>query len=352
MPKILVADLFGTLIPDDIEYTNYLYGNIDKWKTNNKIYEILNDKSYSEYLIEKLCLQCANDLKKFLNDGNELIIVSDLAAHEINLPFLYEKFIKKLTNYCNKTFKFYIVVKGGAGDFDKKDLQSYITENYMENGINYIIYKGYKFGLLDKKEDVFKGAQCEFNLDEYELYSIGNDYKDIPMLVKCIELGGKSSLLEYELYSNKKFSETTLDEAINYRLSIERYIFLERKMLKQEPNYSQLDVYERLKIKMKYIHFEGEISTSERIEWYKKRKEELYQEVRKGNITLEQLIKEKLIFDLCQTSINNCLEKKTFAENNLDKIDMYSIFRDYCNKVLNCDFKEKIGKSPVKLLKP
>lgn len=340
MPKILVADLFGTIIPNNILNANYLYGNIDKYKDIN---EICYDKNQHEYLIEKLCLQCANDLKKFLNDGNELIIASDLSAHELNLNFIYEEIIEKILKYCDKDFTLYMVTKGGAASFNLEELKSYITEEYSEHGIDYIVFEGYKIGLINRKEDIFKVVESKFNLQECELYSIGNDYKDIPMLVRCIELGGKSSLLNYNLYSNELLSRTTLDKAICERIQRENHILLEKELLKDHPGFSLLDKY-------KYL-MERRL-TSEYNRWYEKRKEELYQEVRKGNITLEQLIKEKLIFGLCQTAINHCLEKKTFIENNLDKIDMYSTFRDYYNKVLNCDFKEKIEKSPVKLLKP
>lgn len=319
-----MADLFGTIIPNNILNANYLYGNIDKYKDIN---EICYDKNQHEYLIEKLCLQCANDLKKFLNDGNELIIASDLSAHELNLTFIYEEIIEKILKYCDKVFTLYMVTKGGATSFNLEELKSYITEEYSEHGIDYIVFEGYKIGLINRKEDIFKVVESKFNLQ----------------VVRCIELGGKSSLLNYNLYSNELLSRTTLDKAICERIQRENHILLEKELLKDHPGFSLLDKY-------KYL-MERRL-TSEYNRWYEKIKEELYQEVRKGNITLEQLIKEKLIFGLCQTAINHCLEKKTFIENNLDKIDMYSTFRDYYNKVLNCDFKEKIEKSPVKLLKP
>lgn len=341
MPKILVADLFGTIIPNNILNANYLYGNIDKYKDIN---EICYDKNQHEYLMEKLCLQCANDLKKFLNDGNELIIASDLSAHELNLTFIYEEIIEKILKYCGKNFNLYMVTKGGASGFRLEELKPKITEEYNEHGIDYIVFEGYKIGLLDKKEDIFKVVQSKFDLEEYELYSIGNDYKDIPMLVRCIELGGKSSLLNYNLYSNELVLRITLDQAICYRLRRENYILLEKKLLKDHPNFSLLD-------RSKYLM--ERMLTPEYNRWYEERKEELYEEVRKGNITLDLLIKENLIFGLCQTAINHCLQKKTFIENNLDEIDMYSTFRDYYNKVLSGNSKnEQIQNSNVKLLKP
>lgn len=350
MPKILVADLFGTIIPDYIQTTNYLYGKIDKY---NDINQIWNDKSYNAYLMEKLCLQCANDLKKFLNDGSELIIASDLSSHDLNLTFIYEEIIEKILKYCNKNFTLYMVTKGGAASFNLEELKSHITEEYIEHGIDYIVFEGYKIGLIDRKEDIFKVIKGKFNLEEYELYSIGNDDKDIPMLVKCIELGGKSSLLNYGLYSNELLSRTTLDEAIGDRISRESYILCEKKVLKNYPNFSQLNEDKIFEINNQYIYLGKRRFNPEYTRWYEKRKEELYQEVRKGNITLDQLIKEKLIFELCQSAINHCLQKKTFTENNLDRIDMYSTFRDYYNKVLSGNSKkEQIPNPPVKLLKP
>ncbi len=350
MPKILVSDLFGTLIPDSIIGANYLYGDINAYKDIN---EICNDKDYHAYLMKKLCLQCANDLKKFLNNGNKLIIVSDLSSHELNLTFIYEEIIEKILKYCNKNFTLYMVTKGGAASFDQEKLKSHITEEYNEYGIHHIIFDGYKIGLLDQKKDIFKVIKEKFNLEEYELYSVGNDYADIPMLVSCMELGGKSSLLNYNLYFNECLLKTTLEDEIHDKIYKESLILGEKEILKHYPNFSQLDDDKIFEIKKKYIYLGKRRTTSEYDQWYKNTKEKLYQDVREGKLSLDDLIKENIMFDLCQIALNHNLQKKTFIENNLDEIDMYSTFRDYYNKVLSIDSKkEDKKKAPVKSLKP
>lgn len=51
MNKILISDLFGTAIPENIETCDYLYG---KGMDRKKIDEISKDKKYNNYLLDKI----------------------------------------------------------------------------------------------------------------------------------------------------------------------------------------------------------------------------------------------------------------------------------------------------------
>lgn len=75
MKKILVADLLGTLVPDDPNLLNLLYGtrkNVDFVSMDAETYD------YWSGLTKKAINTMIEELKLFLSDGNELVIVTNL----------------------------------------------------------------------------------------------------------------------------------------------------------------------------------------------------------------------------------------------------------------------------------
>ncbi len=336
MNKILVADLFGTLIPNSMLEAHYLYG---KGNLDRSFDEICDDKEYHKYLMDKLSEQCINTLDKFLEEGNTLFIVSDLSGHDTGADFVLQEIIGRFHKYSDNQFQLYIVTTGGACDFHMDKLKDKVTQEYKENGINYIIYDGYPVGLIEKKEDVFKVIINRFDLKENKLYSLGNTSEDISMIVKCMELGGRGTLLNYVLYSNEVLNKKKLDEAIKTKIQMEYYLFTEKQMLEKFPDFSDMCSSERLNIKEKFM-YNNEYFGEAYDNFWKDRIIELYDEIRKGNLTLDELIKEDLIYTTVKIATHYYLEKKTLTENNWDEIDMYSTFRDYYNRVLSHDSKK------------
>lgn len=334
MAKILVSDLIGTLIPNNIMEVHNLYGKCREKDWNN----IFDDKEYHNYLMEKFPEQCINDLDKFLNDGNILYIVSDLSCHDSNIKFILDRIISRLHRYSNNDFNVFLVKYGGRCDFNLDLISNKITFKYTEEGVDYFIYDGYTVGIIPKKEDIFNIISNKYNIEENELLSIGNSKNDIPMLIKCMELGGKSSLLHYLLYSENNI---TLEEALSCKLDVEYHIKIEKEILDNFPNYSELDFYERNEIWNSYF-YKGDwfnYIIRERRKYNDEMLQKLYEEISQGNLTQDFIIKQYFIFKIILSSLET-LEKKTLTENNWDKIDMYSTFRDYYNRVLSHDSKK------------
>lgn len=338
MAKILISDLFGTLIPDTITQAHHLYA---KGSLDRDFNEICDDKEYHKYLMDKISEQCINTLDKFLEEGNTLFIVSDLSGHDTGADFVLQEIIGRFHKYSDNQFQIYFVTTGGTCGFHIDKLKDKITKEYTENGVNYIVYDGYPVGLLEKKEDVFKVIENRFDLNDYNLYSLGNTSEDVSMIIKCMELGGRGTLLNYVLYSNQNLSNITIDNAIAKRVSHEQYLLKEQRMLENFPEFSQKDNKERRYLKDKFIYrWDDEAFQEQESNLRKNRMLELYNELRNGNISLDQLIKEDLVFNIIKHASRHYLKNKTLTENNWDKIDMYSTFRNYYNRVLSYDSKK------------
>lgn len=339
MAKILVSDLMGTLVSDNILLFHHLYGKCIEKTWDN----IFDDKEYHKYLMDKFPKQCINVLDKFLNDGNVLYIVSDLSSHECDIKFILDRIIGSLHKYSNNDFNVFLVKTGGCGNFDLDSISNKITSKYTEDGVDYFIYDGYSVGIIDEKKDVFNVILSKYNIEENELLSIGNSGNDIPMLVKCMELGGKSSLLDYLLYQHNNI---TLEEALDKYFRVLFHIKKEKEILNNFPNYSELSNAERKKIEdAYYFNNNGFDFIKEGINYKNEILPLLYEKMRQGNLSKDFLIKQYLIFEIFKSFCYYKLEKKTLIENNWDKIDMYSTFSDYYNKILSTDSK-KLEKAP------
>lgn len=340
MSKILVTDLFGTLVPENFDQAHYLYGN----GKNLSLLEISKNKEYMRYLLEKVSEQSLNNLNKFLDEGNVVVIVSDLGAHDLTLSIILDELISKFHKYSNSQFSLYFVDNGASGKLDIDRLSGESSNNYVENGIKYFTYNGDTIGIINKKEEVFDVLKDKYKLEDYELFSIGNKDDDIPMLMKCIDLGGQGSLLNYELYIDDEINKQTLDEAILFKIKIEHELLTEQKLLSQNPNFNEMSSEEQAELKKKALYGGNYLSYFKSLREYKeKRQPEIYSELNEGKLDFEELIKQHLVFKTFYNGMIWGLEKKTLTENNWDQIDMYSTFRDYYNKVLSRDVTKKEG---------
>lgn len=267
MKKILVTDLFGTLVPDNFEQAHNLYGNGKK----PNLLEITGDKDYLRYLVEKISEQSMNDLNKFLDEGNIAFIVCNLTAHDITIDIILDKLIKRFHNYSDNNFYLFFVANDNAGYFDIKRLSNEATDKYVENGVNYFVYNNDKIVIIKKKEDVFDIIKNKYNLQDYKLFSIGNKQDDIPMLIKSVELGGRGSLLNYELYTDEELNKKMIDQAIVFKIRIEHLLLTEQELLSHNPNFSKMSQEEQCKLKQKYLYCGGLLKWFNSINEYKKK---------------------------------------------------------------------------------
>lgn len=205
MKKILVSDLIGTLFPYDYEEFNELYGDISKAELLKH-----DDEDYKKYLIDKMILILKNNLKPFLEDGNYLYIVTSVHDHE-SLDFIVKNFFLRIydifNEYSNNIFFF--------ASCNSRELNClYNIEEFekLNNGIA-SFNNGMTIVCIKDKEQVYEHIK---NIYDYHLYAVGDtESTDLKMLLKCIELGGKSCFIYESLYSNIRF---------NLGITLNRYI--------------------------------------------------------------------------------------------------------------------------------
>lgn len=212
MKKILVSDLLGTLVPDDPNLLNLLYGtrgNVDFLDIGSETYE------YWSGLTKKAINTMIEELKLFLSEGNELVIVTNLGHSciedtvDIYLKILYSE----LFQYHNQIQVFFM---GKDSDIQDKKL-------LVENGVKYIDIDGIKIGFVYKKEDVF---DC-INIDDKELYTIGNDVlTDSGMMIRCFDLKGSVGFIKYHLNEPVIEDEDTVNSYIRSLASEKRSLGL------------------------------------------------------------------------------------------------------------------------------
>lgn len=348
MTKILISDLFGTAIPDNIETCDYLYG---KGMKRKNIVEISKNKEYNNYLLDKIAQQFMFTLKNFLDDGNQLIIVSDLTGHDTTVDFILDEILNRFYKYNN--FRVYLVTKEGNSTFDIRKFSDKITKYYTENGISYMIYNGHKIGLIERKIQIFDILKKYYNLENADIYAVGNSSSDVPMLVKCIEKGGKSSILHNVFYTNKILTTQNAHDIIVEYVSHEYQLLKETELLQTYPDYSNFDKATRRKIRSQFNEFADDTAIQNRNEWCSKRISELHKFLRDGQIDIDYMQKQNLTFSMIVIATHHYLEKKTMIENQWDKISLFPTFRDYYNRVLNKSPEQNIEEknSGAKVLK-
>ncbi|MCI9434935.1 MAG: hypothetical protein HFI86_06675 [Bacilli bacterium] len=233
MLKIIVTDFFGTLMPDNIQVTEYQCGYGSNLINDQfRILDILNNTQYSNKILDKTISLIDNNIKDFLDEGNILKIV---AEHAEGISFFLEQVVpsfKSIKKYNNQ-------IEIWFADMEEDSNNSILEKSnlFKENNKTYFIYNNIKFGLLNKKEDIFDIIQQQYNLIDTNLYSLGNDIKDFSMLIKCIELGGISSIIKQNLYISPEYVNKSLNEIISYKVWIDYFIMIANIVFKENPNF-------------------------------------------------------------------------------------------------------------------
>lgn len=243
MKKILVADLFDTLLPNTPPYLSALYGMKLKNDLSSEYLE------YAEKFQDMAMQDLVLELNEYLKDNNELVVVTNLDHMSLDCltdQYIY-KILEELSKYKDK-IKLYLV--GRKGDLT----HSYSILNYAKvseiDGNICIDRNGIKFGFLTSKEDVFD----LIDITNKELFTIGDRPKvDLGMLLKGVELNGKASLIN--LYSseiaNEEYNDNTLTLKLKQALA---YYDLEEKAdrLIELFNNKELSINELYRIQFLY----------------------------------------------------------------------------------------------------
>jgi len=296
MKKVLFTDLFNTLISDGIS-TSY--------DSKNKEMEIV-----------------CRYINEFLKDGNYVAIVTSPGGHG-HLNKTFDDTLITINSFINKenssNFEYYLQIANKSMQNDNiinKDGKKYY---YIDSEVQGIC--------INKKEDAITDFLKSIKMP-YEIYAIGDSARDIPMLLKVKELGGKSSLIDMRLYRKNM----TIDELITKELDVE-FSFQIKKILKSMTLEEKMEGY-----------------TPELLSLYEKReerKQELYQILYNNDLNLQLIYENYSKFIECQdyyeqitshfSKDSYLYEDYPFDEDMLTKvmsIPCYSTFNEYYTKVL------------------
>ncbi len=329
MLKIIVTDFFGTLMPDDIQVAEYQCG----YGSNSindlfRISKILNNTQYSNKILDKTISLIDNNIKDFLDEGNILKIVTSNAGHAEGTNFFLEQIVPRFKSIEKYNGQIEIWFADMEEDSNNSILEK--SNLFKENNKTYFIYNNIKFGLLNKKEDIFDIIQQQYNLIDTNLYSLGNDIKDLPMLIKCIELGGISSIIKQNLYISPEYVNKSLNEIISYKAWIDYFIMIANMAFKEKPDfitYSYKD--KRTLIK----NMENQIPYNE---WIDGKKMELYHSLINQQLDIEQLLKEQVIYEIANQPFYDIDYNayKLFIEGLINKLRIHPTFRDFKDRTL------------------
>lgn len=328
MQKILITDFFGTLISSDIEQAEYKCGYGDLLDTSDRITNILKDEKYSSKILDKMFVLLDRELKDYLEDGNIIKIVTSDGGHCEGANWFIEQVVPRFNSL--KKYKSQIEVYFSNIRQDCCNSILDMVNIYKEKGCKYFNYNGVKFGILDKKEDIFDVIGTT-DLKLKELYAIGNEYDDFPMLTKCIMIGGKSALIKENLYRYKIYLSRTTHAIIGDKADMDYWLMIEDLTVKEVSDRSILNDYKALRKIIKDI-----CNKIPYEEWTKSRIIELYEDLRTQELDIQRIIEEPIIYEIAKLHMD--VEYRTFHEKKLDELRLYPSFRAFKNNELGNSF--------------
>lgn len=316
MAKILISDLFGTLVPHSVIRANYnyLYGN---------------DEDGFLQLLDDIFEPLVRDLTPFLEEGNSIKIVSMLdgrAPIDLILDVIVSRFYENLDDYKSQ-IEIYLCPEK-TEPIDPKDLKKPF-EQYEENGVSYYKYNNeFVFGVIQNKADIYDIIKEKYDIENDKIYCIGDSETDLLMLAECINLGGVSSLIMNNLWTYTEYREKSVDNIIWDKANMDYCLMIEQEILKSCPDYSNLNYFQRREIRNKVYN------DHDRESWVSARGAELCRLFNDGNLDVHGIFEDRVVYDMVSLHYDRYLEKKTFSENRADELFLYATFSDFSNDIL------------------
>ncbi len=197
-----------------------------------------------------------------------------------------------------------------------------ITE---ENNLTTVTtFEGIKVILLEEKKDIFKYINPGLSL----IYALGDSYNDLDMLMTCLFLGGRSSVINNEFYRTTE----NFNKILTNILGREEKILIDKLAYERYPNYPTLSPPKKSELKHKIAQ---EIITNDYIS---NQRIKIFNKALKGEIDLnrEQAINYIHNMIVSNNDISNLFysTNSAFPENKAYDIDVYPTFYDYYERVL------------------
>lgn len=322
MKKILVTDLLGTLIPDNMETLNYLYGD----GTQRGTYNNLKENNYGQEKNLARAFTALNvHLKDFLSTGNELNIVTSIDSH-MSPNELLQIFIRTLyQNLREYQSRMQTYFQTSNPERTIAYLREYATISEHEGMITATTPDNIAMHFLATKKAVFKHISTMGS----RLYAIGDTHNDLEMLTESLACGGRADFINYELY----LGHDDFCDILTRTLNREDSLLVEQTALMRYPNFYELSIEARDQIT---AQIRNELLTNEYV--YEQRIE-LYDQAFAGEINLNHLNSLNCVHKIItfHNMLADChfLGKKNFVpESTCSSIGMYPTFQDYYTRVL------------------
>lgn len=196
---------------------------------------------------------------------------------------------------------------------------------------------------IDKKENIIKDF-LNMTKQPYQIYGIGDNIYDIPMLLEILKYGGKSSIIGSDLYNDEYFgSKEYISQIIENQLKIEF-------QLEKEKICSNIESSENLSdSEYMYLYFNNEEIKALK-QRKAKRREDLYRLLYEGKLDVDEISRNFKKFSLC-------LEYKWFFESPINEMLCDSLFLNYpfneeiVNSVMNMPCYYSFNEYYTKVLK-
>ena len=290
MKKVLFTDLVDTLINSDNEWT--------------KEVEIV-----TRYLNE------------FLSKGNYVAVVTSPNGHG-SIGYIFNDMLIPLHQSVDKSFRdrlvYYLQGNGRIYEDDNVIKKNTHGKTYYlgNNGVHGI-------GVSKKEEAIDDFLQAK--KEPFSMYAIGDNDRDIPMLLRTQELGGFSSFID-----NSIDEEVSIKDIIDEQLFVEFHFSLQDEISKKKGS----EDYNKLTEEEMTIFIKRE-----------ERRKELYQLFNEGKLDIDKIKKDYYkIYELsnyqnfsCKLWPNDYYENYPFNKDMIDKIlsmGCFNSFEDYYVKVL------------------
>lgn len=328
MSKVLVTDFFGTLIPGNAFITDKLYGN--HRSVYNQNYQLdFSDKEKLDYAINKMNLHTSIFLKPFLEEGNRLVIVTSADSHD-PADWVYQNLVSEIIKYSSEyssQISLFFQSESTAQDV-LRNLKE-VVSIYEKDGVMYATdSNGFTFSLIRLKEQVFDFLTISGD----ELYAIGDDFPDFSMLSKCMQLGGKSSIINEFMLRPLPIEEIIIESASRDKyLKREEFIFERYPEINDTHNYSlviRAFLYDNV-----FDSFKNELRA-----YYWQKREEYYQQLANCSFNIfDELRKNELNYKIRLYNSIVAKQQKDIRikpEEWFEKVDMYPSFQNYYQRVL------------------
>ncbi len=319
--KVIVSDLFGTLIPESLAHFQYFSGK-DMMKFENDSYRI----NHTRELIDNIFKQLSIILDSYFSEGNLLYVVTSIDGHD-EPSYIFNEILTKLFMFNKKYQDQIFVFLSGIRQNSLEDLKS--TATVFEEKGNLVASNGIiNVHLINSKDDVFEFIRENNILSFYQLFSIGNHENDLRMLLKCLNLGGKSSLINYYLYDNPDMK--TSHQVLCKAASSNNRFFIREQLESENNGFSSLSVYEQEQViwERNLVDMQG----------FKTEYESLLNLMKTDGLDMDYLLRRQntiSIIDMYNDSITDDTPLIPIKRDLVEMIETYPTFRDFLERNLN-----------------